>query len=216
MGHFISKIRNYIISNANYLISPYAYIRPCQNLKWIPYSCVDEYVETLDFNNNPIHQIFISGAVSDHYPFRQYVSSLNDSRIVRHVHPGYNNNYSKNTNGVGFDYLKKLNKYICCFSDASKYNYIMLKNFEITAAGSLLLTDKALEGELHRLGFIDNETCIMCEKSTFLDKILYILNPINRSEIDKIRLAGMKLAREKHLTSNRSLEFENFVNDIII
>ena len=213
--HFISNTRNYIISNANYLISPYAYLTPRQNLTWIPYSCVDEYVEPLEFNNNPIQKIFLSGTVSNHYPFREYVVSLNDSRIVRLIHPGYDKNYSKDTKGVGFDYLKTLHTYLCCFVDASKYNYTMLKNFEIAAAGSLLLTDKALGGELYRLGFIDNETCILCDKSTFLDKISYILDPSNREVIDKIRLAGMKLARAKHLTSHRSLEFNNFVNESI-
>lgn len=213
--HFISPVRQYLISNANYLISPYAYLNLQQNVKWIPYSCVDEYIETLDFNNNPIQKILLSGAVSEHYPFRQYVSSLNDSRIIRHLHPGYNNRYSKDTKGVGSDYLKILNMYLCCFVDSLKYKYLLIKNFEIAASGSLLLTDKAIESELNKLGFIDNETCIMCDTRSFLDKITYILNPINREEIDKIRLAGMKLARDKHLTSHRSLEFNNFVNDII-
>jgi hypothetical protein len=213
--HFQSSIRKSILSMANYLISPYAYLNPKSNKKWVPYSCVDEFVNKLDFNKNPIEKIFVSGAVSEHYPFRQYVLSLGDYRIVQQSHPGYGNKYDTYSKGVGIDYTKTLNNYICCFVDASRYDYIMLKNFEIAASGSLLLTDISLEKHLNELGFVDNKTCIMCNQSSFLDKITYILDSKNREIIDTIRYNGMRLAREKHLTSMRSKDFNDFIESSI-
>ena len=103
-------------------------------------------------------------------------------------------------------YYKKLNEYICCFTDALRFGYIVLKNFEIAATGSLLLTDKMVEKEMNELGFIDRKTCIFSEKETFLEKVDWILDQRNREEVDAIRHAGMKLVRERHMTRHRAAQ----------
>ena len=82
--------------------------------------------------------------------------------------------------------------YLCCFTDALKFRYIVMKNFEIAATGSLLLTDKAVEKEMNELGFVDHETCIFCERETFLEKADWILDPRNREAIGIPRRTGMR------------------------
>jgi hypothetical protein len=203
--HDENQIRKDCILGANLVISPYAYLikEPVEKL-WIPYSCVDEFVEDIIFNETPINAIFTSGAVNYHYPFRTYVQSLDDPRIVRKAHPGYNTTFSENSSGVAKDYQKILNSYICCFTDSLIYGYVLLKNFEIAGSGSLLLTDKLIEKQMNELGFIDNVNCMFCTKETFNDKINFILDIENRVEINKMRKAGMQLVHSKHLTSNRS------------
>jgi hypothetical protein len=204
--HGQTQIRKNCILGANLVISPYAYLikEPIQKL-WIPYSCVDEFVKDVQFNETPTNAIFTSGEVHCYYyPFRTYVQSLNDSRIVRKSHPGYNTKFSETSSGVAKDYQKILNSYICCFTDSLIYGYVLLKNFEIAGSGSLLLTDGLIEPQMNELGFIDNVNCMFCTKETFLVKVNFILDPKNTNKIDCIRKAGMELVHKKHLTSHRA------------
>lgn len=202
--HGQNQIRKNCILGANLVISPYAYLikEPVKKL-WIPYSCVDEFVEDIKFNETPTNAIFTSGSVDSCYPFRIYVQSLKDPRIVRKSHPGYKTKFSETSGGIAKDYQRILNSYICCFTDASIYGYVLLKNFEIAGSGSLLLTDALIEEQMNELGFVDNVNCMFCTKETFLEKVSFILDLKNRENIDKIRKAGMELVRTKHLTSHR-------------
>jgi len=207
--HEVNQIIKKCILGANLVISPYAYLikEPVQKL-WIPYSCVDEFVQDIKFNETPTNAIFTSGAVDAYYyPFRAYVQSLNDPRIVRKSHPGYQTKFSETSSGVAKDYQKVLNSYICCFTDASIYGYVLLKNFEIAGSGSLLLTDALIEPQMNELGFVDNVNCMFCTKETFLEKINFILDLKNKDKIDQIRKAGMELVHSRHLTSHRTQLF---------
>jgi len=209
----MTELRKKCILGANLVISPYAYLikEPVKKF-WIPYSCVDEFVQDIEFNENPTNLIFTSGAAEAYYyPFRVYVQSLNDPRIVRKGHPGYRIKFSENSGGVAKDYQKILNSYICCFTDSLIYGYVLLKNFEIAGSGSLLLTDALIEPQMRELGFINNVNCMFCTKETFLEKINFILDLNNRAEINQIRKAGMELVRTKHLTSYRA-ETLNAIN----
>jgi hypothetical protein len=206
-GH--KEIRSKCIKHAWKIISPYAYLLNHQNKVWIPYSCVDT-ASSIQFNNTPIDKIFVSGAVSHHYPFRSYVVSLNDARIARLEHPGY----SSKAGIRDIDYFRMMNRYICCFTDASMYRYILLKNFEICGVGSLLLTDLSIQSEMEQLGFKDNINCIFCTKENFLEKVEYILDPANRSEVDRIRSSGMALVRSSHLTSMRAKAIDTIISPV--
>lgn len=206
--HGENQTRKNCILSANLVISPYAYlIKESVQKLWIPYSCVDEFVKDIKFNETPTNAVFTSGAISWHYPFREYVQSLNDERIVRKGHPGYHAKFSEDSSGVAKDYQKILNSYICCFTDASIYGYVLLKNFEIAGSGSLLLTDRLIEPQMNELGFVDNVNCMFCTKETFVEKINFILDLKNRDKIDQIRKAGMELVHSRHLTSHRTQLF---------
>ena len=81
--------------------------------------------------------------------------------------------------------------------------------------GSLLLTDRAIEKEMNQLGFVDYETCVFCNRETFLDRVSWILDPGNREAVDKIRMVGMNLVREKHLTKHRAAQINNLVTEAL-
>jgi hypothetical protein len=205
--HGGNQIRSKFLSRAWKVISPYAYLLNKPNKIWIPYSCVDSILDKIQFNNSPINKIFISGAVGGVYPFRSYVANLKDERTVRLDHPGYHNKA-----GIqGIDYFNMLNRYICCFTDASIYRYILLKNFEVCGVGSLLLTDSLIQPEMEQLGFKDNINCMFCNKETFLTKVEYILDPVNRPEVDRIRSSGMTLVRGSHMTTMRAKSIDTII-----
>ena len=215
------------VNTANIIIGPYQYlfnteevIKMCPNIinipsYHIPYSAVDEYFEDITYNNNPINKIFIGGALSDDiYPlisfirfsskFKQYIETLD--------HPSYDN-YKHNI--INKEYYKYVNKYICSFTDASKFKYILLKVFEICSVGTLLLIEDSIKNDLNNLGLYDNEHCIMCNRDTMEDKIKWILDPNNTAEVDRIRNNGMTLVRKIHTTKIRANTFDILVKDKI-
>jgi len=199
-----NKIAKINVENADIVISPYAYLLKnkfkniSNNYEWIPYSCMDKYFDKISFNNNPINKIFVSGSnISNINPFRDHVFDLAEKHVEYF-------DSLKDCSIIREEYQKKLNSYLCCFADGSVFNYILIRIFEITASGCLLLTDIYLEPILTKLGFINGINCIMCNKEDILDKVKYILAPENRSTIDKIRLAGFQLSRKEHCTSKRA------------
>jgi FkbM family methyltransferase len=72
-----------------------------------------------------------------------------------------------------------------------------------------------VEPELKLLGFQDMINCILCDKDTFLDKVNFILDAGNRSQIDEMRLNGMNLVKARHLTSQRAKDFHNMIQEQI-
>jgi SAM-dependent methyltransferase len=219
-----SKIVNFNINHSNMIVSPYAYVfdkyYKHDNVVWVPYSCALESYEewqSIKFNENPKVKVLQSGHVAWSYPFRQYVASLNHEGLEKLPHQGWRreNRGEAAEQIIGLKYYKKLNEYLCCFTDALTFRYIVLKNFEIAAIGSLLLTDKIVEQEMNELGFVDYETCIFSDQETFLDKVNWILDPHNREEVDVIRRAGMELVRQRHLTRHRAKQFNDIVTDAL-
>jgi FkbM family methyltransferase len=212
------EIRNKCIENADTLISPYQYlfntneINKMYNINLpntfhIPYSAVDDFFKDIEFNNNPINKIFVSGAVNNIYPLRLFITNNIAFKDYTEclVHPSYDNYKHDCNNNI---YYKKLNEYLCCFVDASLYKYVLLKVFEISSVGSLLLVEDTIENELNILGFYDNINCVFCNKNNLENKINWILNVENRHSIDNIRKNGMELVRQNHTTKNRSETFD--------
>ena len=218
------EIRNKNINNADMLIGPYQYLfntEPIINMYSninntknynIGYSAVNDFYSDIEFNNNPIFKIFISGSVSeDIYPLRKYIKTFdkfkNNIEILEH--PSYNK-YTHNI--INKEYYKTLNKYLCCFTDASIYKYVLLKVYEICSVGSLLLIDDSILYELNKLGFYDNINCIMYNKFNLEDKIKFIFNTDNIENINIMRKKGFELVREKHNTKQRAIQFNELVN----
>ncbi len=211
------------VRNADMIISPYAYTLSAhydhENVVWVPYSSAIEgcknYYE-IGFNDTPRSMVLVSGSLASDRPFREYVANLNKDYIDKLPHPGYDRHYDDNSpEFIRTNYFNILNKYLCCFTDAHAFRYLHLKNFEIASVGSLLLTDDAIQSEMNSLGFIDYETCIFSNKQNILEKIAWIVDDRNRATVDKIRLAGMRLVRERHLTRHRASQIHGLVENAI-
>lgn len=208
-----------MVRSADMIIGPYAYeihkYFPHRNIKWVPYSSdvLNVWAE-VRLNEDPVPKILLSGSVAKDRPFREWVFSIDDDRLVKLAHPGYWREYTPETEEVvGWRWYATLNKYLCAFCDAHSLRYIHLRVFEIVSVGTLLLADRLVEHEMNMLGFYHKQTCIFCDKFDFLDTVSWILDERNRRAVDEIRKAGMALAMERHTTKRRVHDFVELLND---
>ncbi len=209
-----------LVASSDVVISPYAY--ELQNyfthgtVEWVPYSSALEGCkgfERIVFNESPLPKVLVSGSIAADRPLRKYAASLGSEKVTVLDHPGYGRKYSDDSSDiVRLRYYEELSKYLCGFCDGHSYRYVHLKNFEIASAGALLLTDRLIEKEMNQLGFLDHQTCIFAAREDFLEKVDWILDERNRPAVDKIRKAGMRLVRERHMTRHRALQINDLVN----
>jgi len=138
-------------------------------------------------------KILLSGSITNnYYPIRKYVSELN--------HPSINR-LNRGANITGENYINYLSEYLCCFTCCltKETPYIINKFFEIPASGSLLLAyDEWVKDGLKKIGFIDGENYISCNKENLIEKIEWICDEKNRNEVDHIRRNGNELVKSNH------------------
>jgi FkbM family methyltransferase len=218
------EIRELCINNSDYLFGTFTYLFPIwkdiyQRILdkpncWIPYSAVNEFYSDIKLNENPIKKIFVSGYINDTYPLRKYMVELSKTNDNIEVlpHPNYEDTNRKHQY-INKQYYEKLNNYLCCFNDALTWNYVNIKVFEIASVGSLLLIQDSIQEQLNELGYFDNVNCIMCNQNNLIEKIEWILDDNNLEDINIIRKRGMELTREKHNTEERSIKFNNYINN---
>ena len=206
--------------HADMVIGPYAYdlpkFFPHPNIRWVPYSsAVEEEAGMPEFNEAPVAKVLLSGSVAWDRPFRAYVFGLNDARLVKLGHPGYGGLYDENSpEVVKRRWYDEIRRYLCAFCDAHSLRYIHLRVFEIASVGSLLLADRLVEQEMNALGFVDGETCLFTDRDDFLERVAWILAPVNRAEVDRIRRAGMSLALARHTTRQRAAELAAIADEV--
>lgn len=108
---------------------------------WIPHAASPDFM--LPYNDRAENSIFLSGAISQHYPLRQQMMILfaqHSYSIKSHGHPGYRVGYDYNSNpNIGRGYAEKINKYRVGFTDCLTFKYVVAKYFEIPASGHCCL-----------------------------------------------------------------------------
>jgi hypothetical protein len=182
---------------------------------WIPHGFTDDH--KLCFNTKPINKVLVSGKSGSLYPLRRQmireVSNQKD-KITLLTHPNYKKfDYDNLKNlKIGNNFGKVLNAHICCFTDCSSLQYILAKYFEIPASGALLLAEENAYGDLEKLGFIDNVNYIKCTKNNIMNKINWILNPVNINDVDKIRRNGQNHAFNNHHIMHRVKKMVSIMN----
>lgn len=188
----------------------------CDKVHWIPHAFTDDH--NLSFNIKPINKVLISGKSGSLYPLRRYmireVSNQKD-KFTLLTHPNYKKfDYDNLKNlKIGNNFGKVLNAHICCFTDCSSLQYILAKYFEIPASGSLLLAEENAYCDLEKLGFIDNVNYIKCTKNNIMNKINWILNPVNINEVNKIRRCGQNHVLNNHHISHRVTKMISIINN---
>lgn len=173
---------------------------------WIPHAASPDFM--VPYNDCPENSIFLSGAISQHYPLRQDMMNLRAQHsysIKSHTHPGYHvgYDYTSNTN-IGRGYAEKINKYRVGFTDCLTFKYVVAKYFEIPATGSLLLAEDAVKQPLKELGFIENIHYIPVSKENLEERVRYVLDERNRAELDQVRRRAQELVWARHTTSDRA------------
>jgi hypothetical protein len=183
-----------------------------KRIVWVPHAASPEFM--LPLNNIAENVIFLSGMINHHYPLRQRLKALAEEtefHVVEHPHPGYECTHNHETSGVvGAGYARRINASRAAFTDASNFNYLLAKFFEIPATGSLLLADAAVEKELSQLGFCQRVHYVPVSEATLERELRYVLDANNHAELDEMRRRGQHLVWERHKTSDRA----KLINDV--
>ncbi|XWV24935.1 hypothetical protein QJ856_gp0846 [Tupanvirus deep ocean] len=225
-GGEIKKNRIASLTKVSRILSTYGYSFAkyyCTNLPvyFFPHSSAFD----IKFNETPINKILVSGRLNKNiYPFRDFMFKLSKKNKCLEYLP-VNCNYEIYQDSYdllyGQKYVEKLSEYLVCFTcDASADRpYIVAKHFEILSSGSLLLAGNPhTKNYFEKLGFYDGVHYMSTTIDNINEKISYIMDPINRETINKIRKNGYELVREKHTFKNRANYLKNILesNDNII
>lgn len=179
-------------------------------VRWIPHAASPDFLLPIDETPAPV--VFVSGAVSEHYPMRMRMRELARRRpeLARvHVHPGYYGRYDyAGDDRVGRGYAEKIGACLAAFTDGLRYRYIVAKHFEIPATGALLIADRACAPQLAMLGFVDGEHYVSASADDLEHVVERALEPQNRDEIDAIRRRGHALVHARHTTACRAREID--------
>jgi len=214
----LSRVAPFVL--ADKVLAPYAdrfeEFYPCVNkgadLIWVPHSASADFV--LPLNENPERAVFLSGAMTIHYPLRRQLKALyeeNSLPIVFIDHPGYHCGFDHESDErVGKGYAKKIARYLAAMTDGLIYGYLVAKFFEIPATGALLLGEEKMKDALEVLGFRDGVHYLSVGPENLKPRIEEALNPGNRKGIDEIRRQGQKLVLGRHLSGHRAKQ----INDV--
>lgn len=211
------------------LILPYAYFWnynnnfvPSRNIFFphnILYHC--------KIKENPINKVLISGRGYkniDRYPNRNKIFGLFLNKKNREYLEHYKSNSSYRIEKRD-DYSGKvireyfidlLSQYLVCFCDEANSiadPYILAKFFEIMSSGSLLITyNPVTKKYFEKLGFKDRIHYYSMTED-FMKDIKYVLDPVNREEVDRIRKAGYEHVWKYHSSEARVKELINMFNN---
>src|SRR5260370_3960417 len=119
----------------------YPFVRKDVDLIWVPHSASADFVVPL--NKAPEPAVFVSGAMTSHYPMRRHMKALHEEScmpIVFFEHPGYHCEFDHELDErVGNGYARNIARHLAAFTDGLMYGYLVAKFFEIPATGALLL-----------------------------------------------------------------------------
>jgi Glycosyl transferases group 1 len=189
----------------------YPYIRKGSNLVWLPHAASADFV--LPLNMHPEPAVFLSGAMTSHYPMRRQMQALYEKGrlpIVLFEHPGYHCEYEHgNDDRIGSCYAKRVGRHLAAFTDGLIYGYLVAKFFEIPATGYLLLAEKKMADALASQGFTEGVHYISIAPESLAQSIEQTLDGRNREAIDKIRRQGQQLILERHLVEHRAQQIDD-------
>jgi hypothetical protein len=188
----------------------YPFVRKGADLVWVPHSASADFIVPL--NEAPVPAVFISGAMTSHYPMRRLVKAFCEEHslpIACFEHPGYHCEFDHESDErVGKGYARNIARHLAAFTDGLEYGYLVAKFFEIPAAGALMLGDERMKGALASLGFRDGVHYLSIGPENLKPVIEEALDPKNRTVIDEIRRQGQKLVAECHLVEHRARQID--------
>lgn len=199
-----------------YLFARYYGELPARTVWW-PHSAAYEVA----WNRHPAERVLLTGHLNaEVYPDRQFVyeQSRRDPRVVYHApdYRGYVIREEDRDKTYGERFYRLLSEYLCCVTDESDRSYLIAKFFEIAAAGSLLLAfNESTRGLFAQLGFEDGRHYFSVTRDNFLQRVAYVLAPEHREEVDRMRLAGQRLVRERHTYRHRAEQLHRALTESI-
>ena len=144
------------------------------------------------------------------YPLRHKATTLSKDLVTVVPHPGYQTSVKtlqKDNRFVGANrYAELMNQHICCVTstlhnikEKCTYHWVVLKLFEIMAAGSVLVSNWC--EEMAELGFKDGVNFVSANVDNLEEKVGDIVShPLKYEQISK---NGRALAKSHHTVANR-------------
>lgn len=124
--------------------------------------------------------------------------------FVYHPHPGFVHDKEIHPHSlINDEYAREINRAKMFLTCNNRFEYPLLKYFEVLACNTLLLAP--ITKELEDLGFVDQETMIHVTRHDFSEKAQYYLN--HDEERKRIAHNGYRMVRERHSTSVRASQF---------
>lgn len=231
--HYFNEKRKsdlmYAFANADYVIGPYMntlqtlYGIKAENVKKFDHSVAVRF-QAPSINMSPEPKIFMFGATSHHYPFRQRFKELMNGKdsFVLLDHPGYKTSVQTLHSHI------ELRKYLCSYTTSlfpvfeksadDHAHYFIGKFFEIMASGVLLLTtDTHIRKQMETLGFFRDVHYVhvdLTDEKAVYDKMDFILNPENRKWVDKIRSTAWEKCMKEHTSVVRCAQIMKWVRSL--
>ena len=145
--------------------------------------------------------ILLSGSRESNYPWRVKVDRLLRQRFpVRALpHAGWFDRAATAGMPTGESYARTLSAAEIVPTCGTIAEDLVRKHLEIPAAGALLLTERTVAVE--SAGFVDMESCVFADDNDVVGKVAFLLD--NPDVLQRITLAGQKLAHRRHSIENR-------------
>ncbi len=178
---------------------------------WVPWSIDPERFHRRD---GVKYDVSFLGSIYDCYPLRQSVYeglyyAARGYKILREKAPPgpmSQGNYKEIRDRgfiVGHEYEEALGSSRIMIFDCSYYLYAILKFFEASASGCLVMCNEPSFGK--KLGFVPGQTMIDIRENTWEEELLkYLRDESLRKEIAD---RGMKVTRENHTHDVRARQF---------
>ena len=173
----------------------------------------ERYV-SIPFNEKPKMKCLLSGAISKHYPLREFIAG----EVKRHPkyqkmidilpHPGVQG-ANKKSAVTREGYAKLLNSYFCAIATPA-LKCVVSRYFEIPAVGTLLLAEQVRDFD--RLEFVPYRHYEPITKETVFERIRNCLDHPDR--FNDTRRKTMQYVRGYHNINNRAREFEKIVEGL--
>ena len=171
----------------------------------------------IDFNENTIEKVFLSGHTDINYPERAIMRNINNVFYYTYNMSdidSFNNNYNKELNKYLVSFTSSVHIYNESEKKMKNTNCILLKTFEILASGSLLLMPLTEEIYLQKIGIKNGYNCILLDFDKCLnEQINNILDTNNRININKIRYNGYLHAKNNLTTDKKFSEFNLLIEE---
>lgn len=159
------------------------------------------------FNQAPIAQCILSGAIGSFYPLRRRAARHPD--VVVMDHPGYGAASQSGPGLFGEAYARELSRYRCAVTCSAVIGYAVAKYVELPAAGCLLLANHTPDLEL--LGLKDGINYLRVTEATFDGRLADVL--ARPDAFEPIRRAGFELVRARHSDVNRADQLERLIRE---
>ena len=207
---FMNKGFDYFFTRYNNILSRHQHLGK-SNVIWLPHSIDDTVIKDYG-EKKKIDALMVGMLQQNTYPVRNYVNQqLNGAKWYRRVERPRETLEKTKKWPVDEDYARLINSSWITFSCLSKFQYPVLKFFEIPGCKSVLASD--YNNQLKRLGFVPGKNMIKIERNTNNFKS-FIKNQIkDKNKMQDISNKGYELVHNKHTVKQRAEEFLNYIED---